>query len=456
VRYVRRLDQRDLTSLLVSLYRKMGRDVTVAEGLVVVERQGVRTVLLPAAGGRREVSVPHDREVTAIVTTGDGGGPGGALARRLDADLRTAEDIAEMLLYAVGRETAAELCETHLGCPPAEMRPPPTVRVRAGLAALRDSAGPQVAVALLLVVVAGTVLVASVPSEPQSAGPSVGTPGDTATPAGTPADTPTPSRPPGVAADGSVDANRLAIAHYRSLRTNAFRLERNYTGPDSRRGRVTDTYTRQYRMVEVGGETHFARWRTVRCNDTATARERYFDGSALYEAHYDGTNVTTGPVPLQGNDIYPRAADTSAAVVRRYLDTPNVTARPLPGDVAGRYRVRARGQPSDVLVPTTTNYTARATVHPSGVVERLDAEFRTPNASRLTRLSVRHSLFRIEPPDVPPWYRELPNATYANVTVRADGRRAVGTPFSEQVETVTRLRANHCGERPTNDSGAGT
>jgi hypothetical protein len=430
-RYLRRLDHRELAALLADVYRELGHDVTVEGDLVVADRAGSRTVLLAVAGRARSAPLPPD--VSVVVTTGRGGGPAGTAADRLDADLRTVDDLAEMLFYAVDREVTVRLCERHLGVPPAEMVPPPTRRVRSHLAAVSSlSVAALVVGAALVAALALGVAVPSDPTPPSATG--------TPTPGETPGPPDPPSRPPGVGPDGTVDVVRVAIAHHRALRTNAFRLERTYSGPATRRGSVVGNYTSQYRLVVVGERTRFARWRTVRCDGPGTARERYFDGRGLYEVHYNGTAVSAGPIPLGDNAIYPRAAETSASVVQRYLDTSNVTARPAGGS-RGRYTVLARGAPEDLLVPPATDYTARATVAPSGVVEELDVAFRPRNGSRPVRTSLRHSLSVPAAPAVPPWYRDLPNATRGNGTVGAD---ATGVPFSEQVDTVTRRRAAHC------------
>lgn len=459
VRYVRRLDRQELTALLVALHRESGHDVRVSEGLVIARRGESTTVLLPVAGQQDDRPVGGERAVSAVVTTGDGSGRARDLAEQLGADLRTAADLVEMLFYAVDREVTVRLCEEFLGRPPGAMRAPPVQCLRDRLAAL--GANPPVGalgVVLVLAVCVGTVAVA-LPASPEAtpAGSSVdgtptpdGSPGtaDTApTPVGeslgSDEPTPTPSRPPGVGPDGNVDIWTLAVAHRRVLRTTDFRLERRYTGPEVERGTVVGNLTSQYQLVAVSDGTHFARWRTARCDGPETARERYFDGTRLYEVRYDGTDRTADRIPLEGNEIYPRAAETSATVVRRHLDAPTVTARPVPGDSTGRYRVVARGRPADMLLPPVTNYTARALVRPSGVVERLRVTYRTDG--REVNASLSHS-FVFEPPDSPPWYRELAGTSGGNGTVGAEEKNVTGTPFSEQIETVAQTETKTCGE----------
>ena len=456
-RYVGRLDRQELTELLVALYRERGHDVHVSEGVVVARRGASTTALLPVAG-QDAPPAGDEQPVSVVVTTGDGSGRARALADRLGADLRTAADLGEMLCYAVDRDATVRLCEEFLGRPPGAMRPPPLRRLRRRLVALGGNPPVRVVGAVLVLAVCVAAVTVALPAAPGAspAGTSAdgtptpdGAPGTADTPP-TPVEgpldggepTPTPALPPGVDLDGSVDVGALAVAHHRALRTADFRLERRYTGPDIERGAVVGNRTSQYRLVTVSDGTHFARWRTARCDGPETARERYFDGSRLYEVRYDGTDTTAGPIPLEGNDIYPRAAETSAAVVRRHLDTTTVTAEPVPGDSLGRYRVVARGRPGDLLLPPVTNYTARAVVRPSGVVKRLRVTYRT--GGRKVNASLSHS-FVFEPPDIPPWYRELSDTAYGNVT---------GTPFAEQVETVTRTAARTCGE-PAGANGSG-
>jgi hypothetical protein len=453
VRYLRRLDRRALAALVADVYGEMGREVTVEDGLVVTTGPGVRRVVLAVTDRRGDGTPVPDRDVSVVVTTGDGSGRSGAVADALGADLRTAEDVVEMLFYAVDRDVTDRLCDRHLGRPPAKMNPPPTRRLRNRAATIAGATSPP-AVAGVVAATAVVVLVLSL-AAPSVLAPPSGTASTTPT-AGTPvperADGP-PARPPGIGPNGSVDVTRIAIAHHRVLRTNEFRLERSYSGPAIRRGSVVGNYTSQYRLVEVGSRTRFARWRTVRCDGPGTARERYFDGSGLYEARYNGTGLTVGPLPRGDNAIYPRAAETSASVVERYLDASNVTVRPTGGSPTGRYTLIARGRPDDLLVPPATNYTARAAVDPSGLVEDLRVSFDPENGSHPVRTSLSHSLLVFGEPEIPPWYRDLPDATLANVTVRADGRAAVGVPFAEQIDTVTRRRAAHCRDgAPANQS----
>ncbi len=455
VRYVRRLDRQELTALLVALYRESGHDVRVSEGMVIARRGESTTVLLPVAGQQDDPPVGGERAVSAVVTTGDGSGRARDLSEQLGADLRTAADLVEMLFYAVDREATVRLCEEFLGRPPGAMRAPPVRRLRNRLAALGTNPPVRaLGVVLVLAVCVATVAVAlpaspegsSVDGTPTPDGPP-GTADTSPTPVGeSPGSgepTPTPSRPPGVGSDGSVDVWTLAVAHRRVLRTTDFRLERRYTGPEVERGTVVGNRTSQYQLVAVSDGTHFARWRTARCDGPETARERYFDGTRLYEVRYNGTDRTAGRISLEGNEIYPRAAETSATVVRRHLDAPTVTARPVPDDSTGRYRIVARGRPADMLLPPATNYTARALVRPSGVVERLRVTYRTDG--REVNASLSHS-FVFEPPDVPPWYRELADTSDGNGTVGADGGDVTGTPFSEQIETVAETETKTCGE----------
>lgn len=449
VRYVRRLDRQELTALLAALYRESGHDVRVSEGVVIARRAGSTTALLPVAG-QDAPPVGSDRTVSVVVTTGDGSGRARDLSEELGADLRTAADLVEMLFYTVDRDVTVRLCEEFLGRPPGAMRPPPVRRLQNRLAALGGNTPVRALGAMLILAVCVATVALALPASPDaspSEAPVDGTPTPVETPSGTgdttPAPTPTPSRPPGVGPDGSVDVWSLAVAHHRVLRTTDFRLERRYTGPEIERGTVVGNRTSQYWLVAVSDRTHFARWRTARCDGPETARERYFDGTNLYEARYDGTNRTAGPIPLEGNDIYPRAAETSAAVVSRHLDTATVTARPVPGDSMNRYRVVARGQPTDVLLPPATNYTAQAVVRQSGVVEWLRVTYRIDG--RVVNASLSHA-FVFEPPDVPPWYRKLSDTTDGNVTVGADGRDVTGTPFSEQIETVAQTETGTCGE----------
>ncbi|MFB6218427.1 MAG: hypothetical protein ABEH77_04475 [Halobacteriaceae archaeon] len=119
VRRLRRLPHGRLAAFVADLWSARGWETAVRDGHVVASRDGQRRRLLVHRERRLrpDETPPAAPRVDAVVTTGGEDGAGAALARERDADLVTAGDLYEAVVYGLDRPAAKALLWDHLGAP---------------------------------------------------------------------------------------------------------------------------------------------------------------------------------------------------------------------------------------------------------------------------------------------------------------------------------------------------
>ncbi|MFT4880017.1 MAG: hypothetical protein ACI9HI_000006 [Salinirussus sp.] len=410
---------------------------------VVTAARGTETVTLgvvsPPRFGSPRLPGP-DIDVVVVL------GSVASVTDRLDGAVRVlgAGDLAERLLYAVDRSVAVDLCERHLGAPPAQLRLPATAAVRGRLPSISLSlptlgTGLRVAgfgLAALLLAVALAALGGPGVSEPATPGPGidaassgVGDPAGAAAAVSTEDDAEFPDTypqgtadvlPPGVSQDGVDDAAVLDRAHSQRLegRSYAFRLTRHQPAANGSTAPADPSVDRYLfrslpqpgvthsSMFAVAGDTYRSR-ATLRSDDGTTRRAGvYFTDGEWYVAAplYGNTSFRSAPV---SGSVGPLPETFRTEVVDRYLSTPETE---LTGTVErdGRrlYRIVATGTPRPFPSTFTRNYTAVALVDNRGVVHNLSAsyDFVSGDNRATVETSVSYGSFGEVGVRPPPWY----------------------------------------------------
>lgn len=384
-RRLRSLDPSERAAFVADLWAARGYETAVEGSVVVVERAN--------DGARQRIAcgTPNVTEaVDAVIDLGDSAtGLQSGDVRVLDS-----EDLHGMLLYAVDRETADELSETHFERPLFGGSEPRPLRGRIAIGSGRPSILAGLVVLLIVVVTIGTAggafpFAGLEPNDPATPVPPTGN--STATPSGT-----SPSSiavigqdrplgggdlfryPPGLGASGVTNASALADAHRATLAASAWELRIRHN--------------RSHDLIHP-----FVRWRTaeqsiVRADATRyrfevtgeTSLENGSRGSVTYVDYGDGSANYRRLIGLHGN-AFERTqlpsgeqpgvfATVSAAYVRRYLSTTQSRVERVPADNTTRTRVIATGVPTE-LARTVANYTAVAVVDRRGVVRSLTVEY---------------------------------------------------------------------------------
>jgi len=403
--------------------------------------RGGETETIGVVGRSRLGTTPlPEPEPDVVAVLGDPG----AVADRLGGDVRVlgAGDLAGMLLYAVDRPVAAELCERHLGAPPGRLRLPAAAAVRGRL----RSSGPwrptlgvglRVAAFGLAVVVLAVGLAAlggSGASEPASPGAGIDA-ASSGVGGGEPADSAAPDdagefpetypqgtaglMPPGVTQEGIDDAGTLARAHSQRLEGRSYALNVTRHQPVASGGTPADPSLDRYLFGSLPGPgvTHTTAFAVA--GDTYRSRATLGnDGGAMVRASvYFTDGEWYVAAPLYGNTSF-RSAPVSGSVgplpetfrtdlVDRYLSTPETD---LTGVVEhdGRrlYRVVANGTPRPFPDSFVRNYTAVALVDNRGVVHDLSVSYAiVSDDDRATvETSVSYGSFGEVAVRPPPWY----------------------------------------------------
>jgi len=401
-RRLERLGESALAALVADLWTARGYATTRDGTTVVATRDGESTRIRVVAARRWRLTTPEVDTAPVDVVVAPAG---------VALDDRTAVvdavALAELLAYAVDRDTAVALCNRHLGAPPDALSPP--LPVRASRRASHLARG-RVPVLVLAVVVAAAVVGATagfggVGSSDQTAE------SDGVAPAAAPSPTPralppaNDSLPPGVTDDGIADIDTLAAAHARTVGTrshtiwfdryrpenfepNGTRVQRDIdiTAADGRY-LVETTERDRYRgaVYHEAGVFYSADW-----NETAGRHERVL--------RLDSRNVLV-PTPYELRD----------RLVERYLSTPstNVTGTAELNGVPV-HRVVGRGQPNTTALGEVRNYTVVALVDSRGFVRDVTVRYTSVLGPRTYDVTVEITYARVGRTTVehPAWFTQ--------------------------------------------------
>ena len=351
-------------------------------------------------------------------------------------------DLAEMLLYAVDRPVAGDLCERHLGAPPERLGVPASAAIRRRARSLGSptlSSGLRVAgVGLAVVLVAIALATLGGSGAPGPATPEAGLEaassgtGEAAEAAaavstenvGEFPETYPPGTadllPPGVTREGIDDAATLGRAHSQRLEGRSYALTVTRHQPLAN-GNATpadpslDRYL--FGSIPQPGVTHTTGF--------AVAGDAYRSRATLQNEAGDrvraGVYFTDGEwyvaAPLYGNTSFRSAPVTGSVgpdpdtyrteLVDRYLSSPETE---LTGavDRDGRrlYRIVANGTPRPFPDLFTRNYTAVALVDSRGVVHNLSVSYAivSDDERATVETSVSYGSFGEVAVRPPPWY----------------------------------------------------
>jgi len=382
--HVRRLDADGLAALVADLWEARGYETT-RDGSDVLARGGDGSVRVRVApGGGVSPDAPAD---VAVAPDGHGGDGDGDSVRTVDATA-----VAELLGYAIDRGVARDICDRHLGAPPAELPPPLSDRLRERAGAL-SSVTPAVlgigALAVVFVIGIGGVAVTPGPAGESLSASDPGTVPDTSplsdghaagikgietdgekdrsrTSLNKSGDG---TLPPGVSESGIEDVDALAAAHERAIANRSHTVWVDWYRPRNLR----PNGTRIKRDIDIASEGD--RYLIETENEVDGERTRsgaiYNDGSGLYVATWNETDGRYGRVfritPRQNNVPTPESVRTR--LVTRYLSTPrtNVTGV-VERDGQRLYRVVGTGRPNTTSAVTIRNYTVEALVDSRGFV----------------------------------------------------------------------------------------
>lgn len=415
--HLRRLDATSCPALVADLWSARGFQTEREGAVVVATRHGEsRVIHVPAASAR------PPRPVDVVVSIGGGRPNVAADVRVLDA-----ADIARMLLYAVDRDVAADVCARHLGAPPSDLPPPPSTRLRARAVSVASSVRSRrvvLAVGLCVLLLAGaTYTPPPVDGDHQSV---VARP---TTPAAPPSSTPaTDGRDVadrrdaavGVGPSGVTNRSALSAAHSHVLANRSYTVWVDYSRPRGwdpdgvRVGVDTD--------VVVDGE-RFSGVTTLERGATRTPlQEVYYDGTDWYVADASGNETTYRRIRASKGapTLYADPSTLRYTLVDTYLATPETSATKAV-DHRGHvvYRVVGRGRPPGLGVPRVENYTVVAYVDSRGLVRDLTARYRRETDDGSVRVVVEVTYDRLGATTVTPpsWYdREFGNETRGDST----------------------------------------
>ena len=401
--HLRRLDTERCAELVADLWAargfETGRD---GEEVVATGRDGGRRIRIRVGRGAGSEDPPD----VVVALRGDRDAPDATAGGRLV----DAEGLAGMLRYAVDRETAAALCERHLGAPPDELRPPARERLGDRLDALRaatrvDPGDSPVAPAAFLAAALALVLlaagaVAGVALTGSSGGPSADA-GEAVEPLAVPESTPvdgavvgtrTPTRTegadaepvrsaaavPGLTEDGIADLSALAAAHARTLLGGSYTLWIDTYRPPG--GDPDGPRTQFDTDVAVSGERFLIEENAGDDGDRRRLRTLYHDGADWYVANETADGRVYERITLREPTPPPSPNPDNIALglVADYLSTPETAVEGRVGsDGSGttRYRLVGRGTPPTMDADEVRNYTFVALVDRDGLVRDLTVTY---------------------------------------------------------------------------------
>jgi len=289
------------------------------------------------------------------------------------------------------------------------------------------------------VVVAALVIVAGCSAVPFNTGGQQSTPSETVTPvpitdSGVPESEPSTSadRPPGVRADGPVDAESLARAHVASIENRSYTWVVEYdTGrPDSIGGKTV-------RRAVVGDDTFLVEQGSpgMVSNTSLYVNE---SGGFLRVASGRATEYDLLQAPGDPAE-YAFAEDA----IRRFLGGATVDVTTVDRDGQRYYRLYASGGPVPPALTesgaTIRNYTVTAYVTPEGFVRSMAVDYdRVVNGDRST-VTFRYDYSRLgeSDPSEPEWVGEVPRrSTPTPSNLGADANGSTGTPDGSETPTV--------------------
>lgn len=381
-RKLQSLDTAELAAFVADLWAARGFRTRVEGPTVLAERDRGRETRRIWCGNPGPAA---DSERPDIVIDAAGDGTDTATAQVIGP-----EELRDMLLYAVDRETADRLFRNHFGRSLDAAPASTPLRYR-----LSGTLGGQLLLVSLITVMA-VVMALSAPG----IGPTFGdagdaavsvppdvtvTPGAVIVPARTDSERNRPQGggdlfryPPGIGATGVTDADALAAAHRTALSDARWELRL--------------VHNRSHDLVHP-----FHRWRTVEQSVVRLDHTRYryeVNGlarvgnasiaSVTYADYGDGTANYRRLIGLHGH-AFKRTqlpterppgvfATVSAAYVQRFLATTQSRVEPVRIANTTRTRVIATGTPT-AMARTVANYTAVAVVDRRGVVHSLSVQY---------------------------------------------------------------------------------
>lgn len=420
---LRGLDAAACAALVADLWAARGFETRHAGDVVVATRRGESRTLYPLPHSRIGSPPRPDRPVDVVVDP-----QGRRVAREVAAEhgarVVDAAGLRDTLFYGLDRDTAADICERHLGARPADMRPPLATRLRTR-ATPSGSVGATALLGVVAVLVVGGFVTAGTPG--LTAGPADGSDG-TPTPTvagtgdrsradvttGTPRPNPSwptgPGTVPGLDEDGIRDLFVLTAAHERALRNRSYTLWVDYYGVRGDGANVTRTHRDTDIAVDGGRRlavTSVGAPGGIEDSDREVVRVAYHDGERRYVASSfdsDARYRRTEGSGLQFDPTDPTAVRQT--LVRRYLSTPEtaVTGR-VERDGRSYYRVVGRGAPAGLDREGVHNYSVVALVGPEGFVVDVTATY-TIDVGR--NVSVRrewtYGRVGVTTVDPPAWY----------------------------------------------------
>lgn len=434
--HLRTLDEAGLAGLVADVWAACGWDVRVSSGTVVAEHDG----------GRERIRVhPAGSVVGDLIGRGTPAlADADALVVARDTDrLRTAAAAADVtyvpptelrrrLLYAIPREHAERLYETHVG----------ESLVESPGSAISDATGgngsdsdggvtrwatartDRVVVTLFLLVAlvvagvgnAGYVSVGG--SEQQAVTPAgqfdtaTGTPTEsTAGSAGEPNGSDS-AYPPGLSAGGVENATLLADAHLKKVLNRQYTLDVLFSGPPAATG--FERWASVRWQLTVAGNRNFvlsATYRGAAMDPRSIDRGSYADGVMFYRRVEtpNGTRYTAMPAGAADASAY---AYFGRMLVKRYLATSSSRVERVQTENGTRYLVVATGTP-DHLDERAAGYRARAWVTPEGRVVSLSVQYTTGSGGNVqpVRVGMEYRDYRTATVEEPWWLDEAKNAT---------------------------------------------
>jgi hypothetical protein len=390
--HIRRLSDEECTAFVADLWESRGYETHSDRGLISAVRGGESLTI-----GVGDIG---DETVDILVAT-DGSGREATGTRLVDA-----AGLAERLWYAVDRQAARTLCQTHLGAPPEDLRPPLGMVLRRRVPTTPGVVLPAAAVVVLVAVAVVALGAAGLPGSDDS--PTAGDDPSTSTiDAGPPVET--QSMPPGVSEVGIRDIDALAGAHRRAVDDRAVTIWVDRDVPVfARDGWDIRTYDMD---VASNGEQYLIDMSTGPRGNRTDLGALYHDGENSFARVVDDGDVRYQAISpaQQEQSVVPSPSGLAARIVTRYLSTPRTE---LAGTVVRNgvtyYRVVATGSPATASLESAENYSATAEISTRGFVRNLTVEYTDTSRDRGLRLRREVTYARMNETTVtePAWYRE--------------------------------------------------
>jgi hypothetical protein len=289
------------------------------------------------------------------------------------------------------------------------------------------------------VVVATFVVVAGCSAVPFGAGGQQATPADTVTPvpltdsgvAETETTTVT-DRPPGVRADGSVDAESLARTHVALIENRSYTWVVEYDT-----GRLDSVGAKTVRRAVVGDDTFFVeQTNPVMVSNTSLYVNEtggFLRVASGRETEYDLLQAPGDPAE------YAFAEDA----IRRFLGGITVDVTTVDRDGQRYYRLYVSGGPVPPALTesgaTIRNYTATAYVTAEGFVRSMAVDYDRVVSGNRSTVTFRYDYSRLgdsDPPE-PEWVGDVPRrSTPAPSNPGTTTNESTGTPDGSETSTV--------------------